>query len=152
MTELEQFMIKVLSLGGMFPSHGDGLFDSIMWRTDPPNYTPIKFFVNCNDLFYWACADLEDLTPENLPELLKAIEDCRKAYGLPANPPLDFEVNLLKTKEGSVMWHNLYDCSAHGAMLFCARMRKMRPQKPVLKNIPKELLPLFEACGPERNE
>ena len=33
-------------------------------------------FVNCNDLFYWACADAEDITLEDIPDLERAISEC----------------------------------------------------------------------------
>lgn len=96
---------------------------SIWWRTDE-EYAPVTFLLNCNDLFHWGCADCETLTPENLPRLRQALEDAKNACDL------------------GEMW---------GDSLFVARERKMRPQTPVLKDVPKELLPLFEACGPERN-
>lgn len=41
----------------------------ISWTED------LKFFVLCNDFFFWACSDLEDLTEENFPEFVKAVED-----------------------------------------------------------------------------
>lgn len=39
-------------------------------------YIGAKPYVNCNDLFVWACADGEDITEEDLPEFYLAIEDC----------------------------------------------------------------------------
>ena len=39
-----------------------------------------------------------------------------------------------------------------GALLYCARMRKMRPQNAYYQYLPKELHPLFDACGPEREQ
>lgn len=38
-----------------------------------------------------------------------------------------------------------------GPDLYCARRRKMRPQGACYKNIPKNLWPLFDACGPVRD-
>lgn len=42
------------------------------------------------------------------------------------------------------------DCKgeSNGATLFAARIRGMRPQGALYKYIPKELWPLFDACGP----
>lgn len=42
------------------------------------------------------------------------------------------------------------DCRKYGSDLFCARVRKMRPQGAVYSMIDKEYWPLFDACGPER--
>ena len=36
------------------------------------------FEVNCNDLFWWACADAEELTLEEIPDLLRALEESPK--------------------------------------------------------------------------
>lgn len=33
------------------------------------------FFVQCNDLFYWASADAERIAPEEYPDLLKALDE-----------------------------------------------------------------------------
>jgi hypothetical protein len=35
--------------------------------------------------------------------------------------------------------------------LFCCRVRQMRPQQPVLKNVPEKIKPLFEVF-PERED
>lgn len=94
------------------------------WRTDG-EYAPVSLYVNCNDLFYWGCADSEKLTVENISELEKAAEDIKKIN------PEDF---------------------SNADILFCCRMRKMRPQKPYYKYIPNNLKPLFDACGEERNK
>ena len=42
------------------------------------------------------------------------------------------------------------DLGMYGTELFSARVRKMRPQGASYKLYPKELWPLFDACGPER--
>lgn len=54
------------------------------------------FSINCNDLFAWACADSEEFTEEDLPDLKKAYEDspkngdilwaCRKREMRPQKP------------------------------------------------------------------
>lgn len=38
----------------------------------------IKLFVNCNDVFYWACSDLEEITPEEIDELENCIKQSEK--------------------------------------------------------------------------
>jgi hypothetical protein len=131
MTE-EKDILKILD----FVARHD-LHDSIWWRCDG-EYAPITIWVNCNDLFYWACADLEELTIDNLPVLAQAIADARE---------VDSVLGALR-----------------GCSLFCCRMRGMRPQQPAY---PKEnsytvggvktVIPaedwkaLFDACGPERD-
>ncbi len=39
-----------------------------------PSGQPTTLWVNCNDLFYWACADAEEATLEELPALAAEIE------------------------------------------------------------------------------
>jgi hypothetical protein len=75
--------------------------------------------IMCNDFFYWACADCEDINESTMPILEKAISDC----------------------SGDIQW---------GALLYCARQRKERPQGAFYSIIPKELWSLFNDCGPER--
>lgn len=137
-----EFIRGVLALGDGFNDTGD-LWESIWWRTDD-EYAPVTFFANCNDLFYWATADTEKLTPENLPLLGQALADVRVAFGVPVGEwprGRDF-------KEGWDEWRN---AGSHAVSLFCARVRQMRPQRPYYKHIPDKLKPLFDACGPERD-
>lgn len=94
---------------------------SLIWRCDD-EYAPLTVWINCNDLFWWGTADNEPLTPETMPELREAIFDVR----------------------------HIMNNAWHSDELYCCRMRKMRPQGPCYKHIPKELWPLFDACGPER--
>lgn len=68
-----EFMIKVMNL---MSQHNDR--DSLFWRWSPKE-KEMQFFVVCNDLFYWATADLERITPENLHLLKLSYEDCEKA-------------------------------------------------------------------------
>lgn len=44
--------------------------DSVWWDED------CGFFVNCNDIFDWACSDAESITEENIPILRQSLEDC----------------------------------------------------------------------------
>jgi len=87
-------------------------------------FAPLTFFVNCNDLFWWATADAETLTPEGLPLLRQAIADVVAATG-----PEDRFV---------------------GFDLWCARTRKMRPQQPAYPQN-ERLRILFDVCGPVRD-
>jgi len=114
---MNEFILKVLSTIEEY-----SVYDDIWWRTDE-EFAPITFFVKCNDLFFWGCADDEVLTPENIDQLCVAYEDAGKAKKY---------------------------AYSFGSLLFCARIRKQRPQGAYYEYIPKELWPLFNECGPER--
>jgi len=119
----------ILTILDAFAMFGDlGSSDDLMWRTDT-EYAPITLFVNCNDLFYWACADCEEVTIENLDVLKQAIADC---------------------KEVDAMFGTIW-----ATKLFCCRLRGMRPQNPAYPNPNQNreaLWALFDACGPPRDD
>lgn len=118
--QLLQFLLRFFRLTAHYEA-----CDSFWWRTDGPYapYAPVTIFANCNDLFDWACADCERVTPDNIGLLEQSFADAAAAA----------------------------DCGeAWGDSLFCCRVRKMRPQGAYYRNLPKELWPLFDACGPER--
>lgn len=102
----------------------------------------IRFDVNANDLFWWATADGEAITPENLPALKQAVQDVREAQGVGVEP---------KVGAAGELWYDWWHAGSLGAQLFAARMRKMRPQRPCYKSFPPAVQPLFDACGPLRN-
>lgn len=95
--------------------------DELWWRTDD-DYAPVTLIVNCNDLFFWGTADCETLGPSSIDELEKAITDAKEA--------------------GEI---------EHGHLLWIARRRGMRPQKPYYKYFKEPLAKLFNECGPERD-
>lgn len=129
---MDKFALEVLTVIANY-----GLHDMLFWRTDG-EFAPITFFANCNDLFYWATADLEVINPDNFPEIERAMKD------VGARPASTVDCTcctcqfLRKRSE-----------SLDGLSLFCARSRKMRPQKCAYPE-DKKLWPLFDACGPER--
>jgi hypothetical protein len=96
------------------------LCEAIWWRTDT-EYAPLTIFVNCSDLFWWASVDSERLTPENIDVFRRSIEDMREIG----------EVHL-------------------GPLLFCARVRGMRPQGAYYEHFTRKAHELFNAAGPER--
>lgn len=123
MTQPEQlsFLLRVMRIvdcGFRGPSP-----EILFWRTDR-EYAPFKIFVICSDVFAWACADMEELTPANIHVLEAAVADLDTA------------------DRGSG-----YVCAD---TLFCSRVRGMRPQGAYYKNIERQHWPLFDACGPER--
>jgi hypothetical protein len=97
--------------------------DALWWRgSDGTRDQPISLYINCNDIFAWACSDLERITPTNLPVLEASIQECEAL--------------------GDYHW---------GPILFCARVRGIRPQGAVLKDIDTpEVLALFDAVGEKR--
>lgn len=108
MEEKHDFILRVLKIFQEYP-------EDLIWGIDEQNN--VKFYINCNDLFYWGTADAEEITINNINLLEK-----------------------IKTKyenEYSFVWKDL----------FCCRSRKMRPQKSVYTIIPKALHHLFDACG-----
>ena len=88
--------------------------------------------VNCNDLFWWACADLEEITPDKLPLLKQCIDDRDAAY-------ID-GTGEHQSGYGSIFAGTLYAC----------RVRKMRPQTAWYTDFHKCFWPLVDAAGPER--
>lgn len=94
--------------------------DGIWWRLDDEG-DKLQMYANCNDFFYWGCADGEEITTENVALLelarsqLEAIEE--------------------------EMWTGL---------LFCSIARQMRPQGAYYKHLPEKTWPLFDVCGPLR--
>lgn len=136
------FIREVLSLGSMFEGEEyTNAWENVCWRTDG-EYAPVTFFVNCNDLFFWGCADVEEITPENVGELRRAVSDLRESLGVSSMPNPATESDKWKEWDKAPSW---------GTELFACRVRKMRPQTPVLNKLRSELRPLFEACGPERH-
>jgi hypothetical protein len=114
--EQAAFVLRVLQVTAAADSCSD-----IWWRTDE-TYAPVVFLVGCNDLFFWACADAERLTPQNIDLLEQAYLDT-EAVG----------------------------CRWNGASLFCARVRKMRPQSACYPKDEPQMWPLYDACGPPRD-
>ncbi len=114
-----EFILKVLDLFSRYDSQ-----DSVSWRTDG-EFAPVTFFVNCSDLFWWATADAEDITPENFGVLEQAFIDCQAADKV----------------VGTV----------YAPSLFAARVRKLRPQRAAYPKDEPFMWPLFDACGPERD-
>lgn len=117
MTDQPAFILRVLTL----VSDWD-ITDALWWKVDTEGGT-LAFFINCNDLFFWACSEGELLTPANIDSFEEALRD----------------VDAVCANGGYL----------YGAMLWCARMRQMRPQGAAYP-AEQTLWPLLDACGPER--
>lgn len=111
-----RFIKEVL---GVFDKHDS--CDDAWWRVRKDG--TIRFLVNCNDLFYWATADAEEVTPADVAALDQAYADCDTAGR-----------------------------NYHGGILFAARKRGMRPQAPYFAYFNDAEVELFKACGPERED
>ena len=108
----------VIQLLALFEDCPEGLG----WETTPT----LAFYVRCNDVFVWGGADVEAITPADLPDLHAAWRDCRVA-----------------DDEGSAYWPELW----------VARKRHQRPQGAILHNLQASgdrALPLFLTAGPPR--
>lgn len=118
--EQVRFISRVMRLSTILEDGMDR--EDLWWRTDGP-YAPVTYFVNANDLVYWAVADAEMITPDNIEALEQSIADVNE-FGV--------------------------ENSGYGAWLFVCRTHGMRPQGAFYKLIPAALHPLFDACGPRR--
>lgn len=95
--------------------------DALWWRLDPEG--TVRFFILCHDEFAWGTADCEEVTPANLADLEKAVDDVLAVTGdMPFDAPC----------------------------LFVARVRGMRPQGAAYP-ADRRLWPLFDAAGPGRD-
>ena len=112
-------MLEILRLFAEFD------IQDCLWWHFPGDWKSPTFLVKCNDLFYWATADAEEVTVDSLPALQQAIEEC-----LAIDPTL-----------GALVGVNLY----------AARRRQIRPQNCCYPEC-KELWPLFDAAGLERTD
>ena len=95
----------------------------LFWSTDEV-YAPLTIFANCNDLFYWAAADAEEITEGNIDILEQSLRD-------------------LQTSRD-------YSAPMFAHLLFCCRVRKMRPQGACYAMFPKDTWHFFDECGEPR--
>jgi hypothetical protein len=95
--------------------------DDIWWREDDGIITTL---VDCSDFFAWGTSDAEPITMENI----ELFEQIHRSYG--------FRADLEEIDLASLLW--------------CARVRGMRPQGAYYKYFSKFETELFHECGPER--
>ena len=112
------FILDVLRLSSLDETD---CYGELFWRCEQPD--TIEFFVNVNDVFYWATADVEPITPGDLPAMRQSIVDVR-----------------------AITDRDIYE----GFKLWVCRTRKMRPQQPAYPE-DKRLWGLFDECGPARS-
>jgi hypothetical protein len=109
------FTMRVLDIFADIDAHSE-----LFWRAEGDE---MRFFVICNDVFAWALADAEPLTPENIHVLEGALADLRAI------------------REGA---------EDEAPLLFCARSKGLRPQGAMYAHIAPDCWALFDACGPPR--
>ena len=114
--------------------------ERLWWRTDT-KYAPITFFLNCNDLFAWACTEDIEITVDNIYLFNESIQDLRY-----------IGEKLCKKKKNKILEGKLLAIE-YAEDLYACRVRKERPQKPYWNRdkIPEEVKQLFLACGPEKD-
>lgn len=97
--------------------------NGVFWRVDikPGADRDMKLFAECSDLFFWATADAEEITVDDIPLLARTLLDLKL---------LDAEYEL--------------------GHLFAARKRKLRPQKPCYKDMEAGIVALYDACCTEQ--
>lgn len=109
----------------VFRWFGDNeLCSDLWWRPGAGGF--LEIFVRCNDMFWWATADAEEVTVADLPSLQQAYADLEKCG----------------------------NCNeAYAPQLWVARKRGMRPQTPWWSREKFEdvVQALFLAAGPERD-
>lgn len=92
----------------------------------------LELGVRCSDIFWWACADSQEINQSNIDLLEQTIEDVK----------LLIDVN---DRSENVIITSVTD-------LFVARVRQMRPQNAAYSYYHSKLWKLFDACGPSRDE
>ena len=78
----------------------------------------VRMYVDCSDLFFWACADAEEISFDELNDLSEYVS--------------------ISPGFGGLMW--------------CAKKRGMRPQKPYYKLFSKAESEILDGFGPERDD
>lgn len=138
--QLEKKLAFIKDVLTIFDGFGDGYIirDQLGWYTHTEEADPVCFDINCNDLFYWASADGEEITPDNVQLLKDTISEMAQ-----------LEKRLCEGKNYKFCCDNKLHASEYAGTLFCCRSRKMRPQPPWYKSYPEYMHPLFDACGPE---
>ncbi len=95
--------------------------------------------LDCSDIFFWGSADSEEVTTETWPLLEQTVADVKVLYDRwkPQRGGEDHGGDAFRLA-GPLCW------------LYAARVRKQRPQGASYSYFPRDLWPLFDACGPDR--
>lgn len=90
-------------------------YESLFWKVEG---SEIRLWAACNDWFFWATADGEEITPGDFPLLETTLDD------------------LLRIGAAEYL-----------SELYASRKRRMRPQSACYKDMPEAVKPLFDACS-----
>lgn len=71
------FVVQVLTLANKWDFYGE-----LFWSISEDDDTLVLFRANCNDLFYWGCADAEEIMPNDIDSLNQAFVDCGGVWGV----------------------------------------------------------------------
>lgn len=126
MTKAERldFITRVMEIFSL--THADAYGD-LFWRVEEAgdDVGELRLYANIPDVFVWGSADVEEITPEMLPELERAYADLKAV-----------------------------EAEEFTAELYAARIRRIRPQGACYPTDAHEswrhVHALFDACGPER--
>lgn len=99
----------------------DNMTEALIWRIDMAAGPDVRLHAMCNDFFFWATADAEEITAADLPLLKSCLADLKQAD----------------------------DATYYLGELFAARKRHLRPQKPCYKDMHPSVAALFDACQTE---
>lgn len=119
---IEPFVTQVLRATADFD-----LCSDIYWTVDTGDKP--HFFVNCNDLFEWACADAEEITPGNLQLLIDTYAELKSTNWPDPKIP-----------------SRRYPAEVYTDSLWACRVRGWRPQRAYYEHLCPELAKLFDAA------
>lgn len=51
------------------------LTSTLWWRYETDLNSPLQFYIDCSDVFFWGTSDLEPITPETLSQFEQALDD-----------------------------------------------------------------------------
>lgn len=93
-------------------------YEALYWKTEGEQ---VRLWALCNDWFFWATADGEEITAGDIPALETALDD------------------LL-----------VIGAAEYTGELYASRKRRLRPQAACYRDMPEAVKPLFDACGTAR--
>jgi hypothetical protein len=112
---------EILRVWQMADIGSEGIWWKVSEAASDGDRREVRLFAICSNVFDWATADLEEITRDDAGLL----QSCAADLG-------ELEKGWLPE-------------------LFAARKRRMRPMRPVYREMSGEhLVALFDACGPER--
>lgn len=97
----------------------DCQLDGLIWWDEKLN-----FYIVCSDIFYTSAADFQPVKDENLEDLKKSVDECRK-----------------------LIYTDNYDSEQYGFLLYCSRARNKKVLSHVIEKFPIAIQHLFNEVG-----